>query len=87
MKKLIIGLVAVGALLAARPALKRKAREHCQQMAAKCKEKMARFGASEETGIPAHCKEMATTGKEKMAEHPEPTPVGNGDRSEALSTA
>ena len=53
MKKLIIGLAAIGVVLAVRPALKRKAREHCEQMATKCKEKMARFGASEETGVKA----------------------------------
>ena len=98
MKKLIIGLAAIGVVLAVRPALKRKAREHCEQMAAKCKEKMMQFGASEETGMPEHCKEMAAKRKEKMAQfqagqeapepgHPEPTIVGSGGRSEALTTA
>ena len=98
MKKLIIGLAAIGAVLAVRPALKRKAREHCEQMAAKCKEKMAQSRASKETGMPERCQEMAAKRKEKTtqfqagqdaleSEHPEPTVVGNGDRSEALTTA
>jgi hypothetical protein len=100
MKKLIIGLVAIGVVLAVRPFMKRKAqrmREHCEQMAAKCKEKMVQSGASEEAGIPGHCKEMAAQHKEKMAQfhagqeasvsEPEPTVVASGDRSEALSTS
>jgi hypothetical protein len=102
MKKLIIGLVAIGVVLAVRPLVKRKAaqkmREHCSQMVAKRKEKMAQFGGGEEAGMPEHCTEMATKGKEKMAqfgagqeapesEQPEPTVVGNDDRSEVLTTA
>ena len=101
MKKVIIGLAAVGVVIALRAVTGRagqKMSEHCKQMAAKCKEKMAQFGAAEEAGTPEHCKEMAAKGKEKMAqfqagqeapesEHPESTVVGNGDRSEALSTA
>ena len=44
MKKLIVGVLAVGAVLALRPALRRqmaqRMREHCTQMAAQCKEMM-----------------------------------------------
>ena len=50
MKKLVIGLVAVGAVLAVRPVVRRKAhkmREHCEQMTATCTEKMAQFGAGD----------------------------------------
>ena len=102
MKKLIIGLAALGVVLAVRPLVKRKAaqkmREHCKQMAAKCKEMMAQSGAGDAAGMPEHCKEMAAKGKEKMtqfqaghetpmAERSEPTVVAHGDRSEALTTA
>jgi hypothetical protein len=64
MKKLIIGLAAIGAVLAVRPLVKRKAqtmREHCEQMAGKCKEMVA---------------ETTTTPSEEaaVAEPPEPTP-------------
>ena len=44
MKKLILGLAAVGAVLAARPVIERrmvqKMSAHCKQMAARCKEMM-----------------------------------------------
>ena len=65
MKKAIIGFTAVGALIALRPVLKRrivqKMQEHCQQMAAKCRQMMA--GPSAERGeaaaMPEHCGQMA----------------------------
>lgn len=102
MKKLMIGIAAIGAVLAlwqVIPRLGQRMREHCEKMAAKCKERMAQFGGGEEAGAPEHCKQMAAQHKEKVAqpeaggqegpvrEHPEPTVVGSGDRSEALSTA
>jgi hypothetical protein len=65
MKKLIVGVVAVGAVLALRPVVKRrivqKMHEHCKQMAAKCKQMMAARSTDHEeaTGKPEHCKEMA----------------------------
>jgi hypothetical protein len=65
MKKAIFGLATVGAVIALRPVLKRrilqKMQEHCQQMAAKCKQMMA--GPSSErgeaAGMPEPCKQMA----------------------------
>jgi hypothetical protein len=76
MKKLVIGLAAIGAVLAMRQLMKGKAAqkmgEHCNEMAAKCKEKMAQFQAGHEAPMP---------------ECSEPTVVAHGDRSEALSTA
>ena len=72
MKKLIIGLVAVAAVLALRPVGKRmahKMREHCEQMAGKCQEKMAQFGGGgEESGMREHCKQMASQHQEKTAQ-------------------
>jgi hypothetical protein len=41
MKKALIGLVAVGVMVGLRPAAKRmgeKMREHCEQMAGRCKQ-------------------------------------------------
>ena len=74
MKKLILGLAAVGALVALRPVVKRrvvqKKREHCKQMAAHCKEMMG--GHGEATGREAmpqkmreHCEEMAAQHDER----------------------
>jgi len=55
MKKLIVGLLVVAAVLAVRPLMKRKAqrmREHCEQMATKCKQMMAQSGPrDEEAGV------------------------------------
>jgi hypothetical protein len=64
MKKLIIGLVAVAAVLALRPVGKRmaqKMREHCEQMAGKCQEKMAQpeTGGQEIPG-PEHAEATAS---------------------------
>ena len=64
MKKLIVGVLAVGAVIALRPVLQRrlvqKMREHCTQMAGKCKEIMgAQPGAhGEAREMPEHCKEV-----------------------------
>jgi hypothetical protein len=64
MKKLILGLVAIGAVIALRPVVKRrmvqKMGEHCKQMAARCKQMMAAQGGDrgEAAGRPEHCKEM-----------------------------
>jgi hypothetical protein len=84
MKKLIIGLAAIGAALAVRPLVKRKAqtmREHCEQMAGKCKEKMAQLGSEVERGEKRQrCKEKITEGitatsdeEAAVAKPPEPT--------------
>lgn len=85
MKKLIVGLVAVGAVLALRPVLKRRMvqtmREHCQQMAGKCKEMMAGRSAEREgsSGMPEHCKEvMAAPGA-----HEESAETGEHSEQEA----
>ena len=100
MKKLIIALAAIGAVLALRPVVTRKARsmrEHCEQMAAKCKQMMGQSGGGEEAGMPEHCEQMAAQHKETAAQfqadpeapvsEPEPTVIASGARSEALSTA
>ena len=65
MKKVIVGSVAVGAVIGLGPVVKRrighKMREHCLQMAAKCNQMLA--GQSPErgeaAGMPEHCKQMA----------------------------
>ena len=65
MNKAIVGVAAIGAVIALRPVIKRrlihKMSEHCQQMAGKCKRMMA--GAPAERGEPAG-----------MPEHPEREP-------------
>jgi hypothetical protein len=51
MKKALVGLVAVGALIGFLPLARRtghKMSEHCGQMAAECKEMAAQFGARDE---------------------------------------
>ena len=64
MKKLIVGVAAVGAVMALRPVLKRrmvqKMREHCTQMAGKCKEMIGAQprGRGQAGGMPEHCKEV-----------------------------
>jgi hypothetical protein len=102
MRKLIIGVVAAAATIGFLSVIRRRAHEvrgHCERMAAKCKEKMAQFGAGEAAEMPEHCKEMAAaTRKEKaarsqagretpMPERSEPTVAAHGDHSEALSTS
>jgi uncharacterized membrane protein YccC len=65
MRKAICGLAVVGAVIALGLVLKRrvlqKMQQHCQRMAAKCRQMMA--GSSTErarsTGMPDHCQQMA----------------------------
>ena len=65
MKKAIVAIAAVGVVLGLRPVMKRmgqKAREHCEQMAAQCKQMMAgQSGSGSRVGhkMPEHCEEMA----------------------------
>jgi hypothetical protein len=65
MKKAIVAIAAVGVVIGLRPVVKRighKARQHCEQMAAQCKQMMAgQSGAGREAGqkMPDHCEEMA----------------------------
>jgi hypothetical protein len=97
MKKAIFGLAVVGAVIALRPALKRrvlqKMQQHCEQMAAKCRQMMA--GSSSErahgSGMPDHCRQMAAQVRadDEWAATPEPEQegpqfVGSG---EAVGTA
>ena len=88
MKKLIVGLAAVGALIALRPVAGRKMREHCERMASKCREMMAsQPGEHGAAGMRERCQEMmaAHTGqgeKAETSEHPEPEApqfVGSGE--------
>jgi len=63
MKKAIFGLAAIAAVIGLRALVKRKdqkMREHCQQMAAKCKQMMAAQGGDhgEALGMREHCKQM-----------------------------
>ena len=47
MKKAILGFVAIGAVIGSRPVARRmgrKMREHCEQMAAQCKQMAGQFG-------------------------------------------
>ena len=71
MKKLTIGLLAVGGVLAVGSLVKRKAhrmREHCEQMAAKCKQMMAQSRArGEEAEMREHCEQMAARGGDRRA--------------------
>ena len=80
MKKVIIGLGAVGVIIALRPAVGRisqKMHEHCGQMAGKCKQMMAsQSGQQGAAGMREHCQEMTAshTGqgeKAKTPAHPE----------------
>ena len=82
MKKLIVGLVALGAFMALRPAVKRrmaqKMREHCGQM-------MAQFaGPSEAAGQ----KDLGPeTMRRKMREHCEQMAAQHKEQSEPIATA
>ena len=69
MRKLIIALAATGAVIALGSVAKHKAettREHCLEMGAKCKEKMAEFGATDEGG--GVREETGATGSEGRSE-------------------
>ena len=68
MKKLIIGLVAVGAVMALRPRLAHKMRDHCKQMAGHCKEMMEAQG---ETASHEAMRQRAREHCEGMAPHHE----------------
>ena len=63
MRKAILGLVAIGAVIGLLPMLRRRAHEmraHCEQMAAKCKQMMAQPGAADKpVGMREHCEQMA----------------------------
>ena len=84
MKKAIFGLAAVATVIALRPVLKRrivqKMQDHCQQMAAQCKQMMA--GPSSErgeaAGMPEHCKQTAAQlhGEHEAAGTREPEQAG-----------
>jgi len=82
MRKLIVGLAAVGAVMALRPVVKRrmvqKMREHCEQM-------MGQFaGRSEATGQEATGPRAM---REKMREHCEQIAPQHAKRSEPIATA
>ena len=85
MKKVIVGIVAVGALIALRPVVKRrmvqKMREHCKQMAVHCKEMMGAQpgGRGETTGQEAM--------HQKMREHCGLQEAQHEHRREAVATA
>lgn len=76
MKKAIVGLVAIAAVIGLLRVVWRKAhkmREHCEQMAAKCKQVMAQDGGGDEAL--------------GMREHPQPADTEVVGGGEALSTA
>jgi hypothetical protein len=84
MKKLIVGVAAVGAVVAIRPVVKRrmleKMREHCGRMAEDCKQVMGRSASrSETTGHEAM--------RQKMREHCDPMGAEREERSERVATA
>jgi hypothetical protein len=85
MKKLIVGVVAVGAVIALRPVLKRRMvqtmREHCKQMAVHCKEMMgAQPGdRGETTGQDAM--------HQKMREHCGPLAAEHEDQHKTVARA
>jgi hypothetical protein len=73
MKKLIVGVAAVGVALALRPLVKRrlvqKMRDHCTQMAAHCKEMMEGRGGptadeAEAQEMRERCEEIAARRRE-----------------------
>jgi hypothetical protein len=74
MKKVIVGLGAVGALIALRPVAGRK---HCERMAGKCKQMMA-SQSGQHSGAPGmreHCQEMMAAHRghgQKTATHEHP---------------
>jgi hypothetical protein len=73
MKKAIFGLAAVGAVIGLAPVVKRrighKMREHCEEMAGKCKQMMAgSSGANaEEGGTQAHGEQVADHVEDRRA--------------------
>jgi hypothetical protein len=76
MKKALIGLVAIGAIVALRPVIARAGRkisEHCAQMASKCKEMMGTQACAHEAHEPG--------------EHVQQEAHGSSDQREAVTTA
>ena len=73
MKKAIIGLAAIGAVIALRPLVKRtgaKMREHCKQMMA------GQAGdRGEGAGMPDHCKQMMGQSEARGEEREPAEPV------------
>ena len=89
MKKLIVGVAAVGAVVALRPVVKRrmlqKMHEHCSQMAEHCKQMMGQSASrSETTGHEAMDPEAM---RQKMREHCEPMGAGAKSARERVATA
>ena len=82
MKKLIIGLVAFGAVAALRPVLKRRM---LQKMGEHCKQMMGQFAAAGETtgNEPIGPEAM----RQKMREHCEQMSSHDEKRSEPVATA
>jgi hypothetical protein len=71
MKKVIIGVVAAGATLGFLPVIRRKAhkaRQHCEQMAVKCKQMIApsETGAEEAAGTRERSKRVTSKHNDKM---------------------
>ena len=67
MKKLIVGALALGAVMALRPAVKRRMVE---KMRAHCKQMMAQFAGGDEVTrqeMHEHCAQMAEQHKEPVA--------------------
>ncbi len=96
MKKLIVGLFAVGAILALRSAASRSGHsmsEHCKQMAGRCKQMMAAQSADRgpTAGMRERCSEMIAAHKghgetAEAKEHSEqeaPQFVGSGETAKA----
>lgn len=92
MKKVIVGLVAVGAIVALRSAAGRSGHsmsEHCKQMAGRCKQMMAGQPADRgpAAGMREHCNEMMAARRgqgeaTESGEHSEqeaPQVVGSGE--------
>jgi hypothetical protein len=91
MKKLIVGLGAVGGIIALRAAATRGGHsmsEHCKGMGAKCKEMMASQSDQHgPAGMPERCQQMMAADKDQgerteTPEHPEPEApqfVGSGE--------
>ena len=73
MKKAIFGLAAVGAVIGLGPVVKRrighKVREHCEEMAAKCKQMMAGQSEArgEQVGTPEHGEQVAEHVEDRRA--------------------
>ncbi len=79
MKKLLVGLVAIGAIIVLRSAAARggqKMSEHCRQMAGRCGQMMAGRAReqSAEGGMREHCKDTMAVheSREEAAETREP---------------